>query len=55
MVILVKDSGSVCYPGVLTAQVVMVAAVTREAKLENVDAALCSEKGTDRIAPGCLN
>lgn len=33
----------------------MIAAVTREAKLENLDAALCSKEGTDGIAPRCLN
>lgn len=54
-VILIKNSGSACYPGVLTARVVVIAAVTREAELENPEAALCSEEGTDRIASRCLN
>lgn len=54
-VILIKNSGSACYPGVLTAWVVVISAVTREAELENLEAALCSEEGTDRIASRCLN
>lgn len=39
----------------VTAQVEIVAAMRRETKLENLDAALCSEEGTDRIASRCLN
>lgn len=53
--ILIEYSRSVCYPGVLIARVVMIATVMRKAKLENLDAALCYEEGTDRIAQRCLN
>jgi len=52
-VILVKDSGSVCYPGELTARAAVIAAVPGEAVPENLEAALCSEEGTDRIALRC--
>lgn len=48
-VILIKDSGSVCYPGELTARAAVIAAVTGEAEPENLEAALCSEEWTDRI------